>query len=93
MVEIFASEIGQAKEYSTDGLVATEKQRQALMDLLPAVDDTLPARKLKDSFVTSVVPLKTRPEIRERYVSTGGKVRIGRLLEDMDVFAGNVVSN
>lgn len=89
MIEIFATEIGQAKEYSTDGIVATENQRKVLMELLPSSDETLPGRTLKDSFVTAIVPLKSQPAIRERYVSTGGKVRIGRLLEDMDVFAGN----
>lgn len=89
VVEIFAAEIGQASEYTTDGILATEKRRQELMELLPGKDDALPPRRIEDSFVSAIVPLRSNPKIRERYVTSGGQVRIGRLLEDMDVFAGS----
>ncbi|ODN03304.1 Acyl-coenzyme A thioesterase 9, mitochondrial [Orchesella cincta] len=87
ITEIFAADIGQAKEYSAEGLKLTAERREALMKLLPAADEQLPPRTMKDSFVTAIVPLKSQPEIRERYVTADGRVRIGRLLEDMDVFA------
>jgi acyl-coenzyme A thioesterase 9 len=43
---------------------------------------------MKDSFVTAVIPLSRDPVMRERYVTYYGTVRVGRLLEDLDVFAG-----
>jgi len=73
------------------GLEETLRQRSTLMDLLPKSVDELPPRSMGDSFVSAVIPLRSRPEIRERYVTYEGSVRIGRVLEDMDVFAGNLL--
>ncbi len=45
---------------------------------------------MSDSFVSAVIPLKDQSHIRERYVTFDGNVRIGRVLEDMDIFSGMV---
>ena len=58
------------------------------MELLPTDRNELPARRMRDSFVTAVIPLSRNPELRERYVTYYGSVRVGRLLEDLDIFAG-----
>lgn len=88
MVNIFASEIGQAREYTPSGAAETRRERQRLMEYLPQSVDELPARRMADSFVTAVIPLKDQWDIRERYVTLEGNVRIGRVLEDMDIFSG-----
>ncbi|XP_021959695.1 acyl-coenzyme A thioesterase 9, mitochondrial isoform X2 [Folsomia candida] len=87
MVNIFASEIGQAREYTPSGAAETRRERQRLMEYLPQSVDELPARRMADSFVTAVIPLKDQWDIRERYVTLEGNVRIGRVLEDMDIFS------
>jgi acyl-coenzyme A thioesterase 9 len=37
-----------------------------------------------------VLPFSSDPILREQYISPFGHVRLGRLLEDLDAFAGNV---
>ncbi len=54
-------------------------------DLLPLVD-----KHPGDSFMELVLPFSSDPVLREQYISPFGHVRIGRLLEDLDAFAGNV---
>jgi hypothetical protein len=89
VIDEFASDIGQAREYSKHGLAETLLQREKLMMFLPKTVDELPPRRMSDSFVSAIIPLKSRQDIRERYVTFEGNVRIGRVLEDMDVFCGN----
>jgi acyl-coenzyme A thioesterase 9 len=60
------------------------------MEYLPKTVNELPPRKMSDSFVSAVIPLKDQSHIRERYVTFDGNVRIGRVLEDMDIFSGMV---
>jgi acyl-coenzyme A thioesterase 9 len=88
VVNIFANELGHVGEYSPAGVADVLQERKNLMDFLPKSVDELPPRRMKDSFVTAVIPLKDRLDIRERYVTFDGNVRIGRVLEDMDIFSG-----
>ena len=43
---------------------------------------------LQDSWDSAIIPLGSEERLREKYVSFMGGVRMGRLLEDLDVFAG-----
>ena len=43
-----------------------------------------------DSFLSVVLPFSTDKALREEYISPFNHVRIGRLLEDLDAFAGNI---
>ncbi len=69
------------------------EMRQELTKYLPASQDELPARRMQDSFDTAIIPLGTETDtkLRDRYMTHLGGVRIGRLLEDMDVFAVHLV--
>jgi len=42
---------------------------------------------MSDSFDQSYLPLGSDRKLRDRYLTHFGGVRVGRLLEDMDVFA------
>ena len=42
---------------------------------------------LKDSFDSAIIPLASDLSMREKYMTFHKTVRIGRLLEDLDVFA------
>jgi len=86
----FASMVGfNRTAYTPEGSQETLKQRFELMELLPQSVDELPPRQMKDSFVSAVIPLAGDMTLRERYVTYWGGCRIGRLLEDLDIFAGN----
>lgn len=44
----------------------------------------------RDSYVEIVLPFSSDEALRQEYISPFGHVRIGRLLEDLDAFAGNI---
>lgn len=47
-----------------------------------------PNLSLQDSWDAAIIPLGSENRLREKYVTFMGGVRVGRLLEDLDVFAG-----
>lgn len=67
------------------------RQREELMAILPDSQEELPPRRMLDSFDSAVIPLGSDPVLRDRYLNPQGGVRIGRLLEDMDVFSVHLV--
>ena len=54
---------------------------------LPKSQDELEPRKMSDSFDNALIPLSSDEDLRNRYLTSGEWPRMGRLLEDMDVFA------
>ena len=46
---------------------------------------------MSDSFDQALIPLSADPVLRDRYITTLGGVRMGRLLEDMDAFAVHLI--
>ena len=67
------------------------QRRQKLLEYVPSSQDELPPRKMMDSFDSALIPLGSNKKIRDRYSTHLGGVRIGRLLEDMDIFAVHLV--
>lgn len=61
--------------------------REYLLQYEPTADD-LPARSMQDSFTSAIIPLSTDVALQDKYVTILGHVRLGRLMEDMDLFAG-----
>ncbi|XP_060666126.1 acyl-coenzyme A thioesterase 9, mitochondrial isoform X1 [Drosophila nasuta] len=59
--------------------------RSGLLKFQPKRED-LPCRCIKDSFTTAVVPISSLSK-RERYINHLARVRVGRLMEDLDLFA------
>ncbi|KAH8263239.1 hypothetical protein KR044_006436, partial [Drosophila immigrans] len=59
--------------------------RSGLLKFQPKRED-LPIRRLRDSFTTAVVPISMISK-RERYINHLARVRIGSLVEDLDLFA------
>jgi acyl-coenzyme A thioesterase 9 len=68
-----------------------QRQREDLMAILPESQESLPPRRMLDSHDSAIIPLGSDPLLRDRYLTPEGGVRIGRLLEDMDVFAVHLV--
>ncbi|XP_032595440.1 acyl-coenzyme A thioesterase 9, mitochondrial isoform X2 [Drosophila grimshawi] len=67
------------------GYHSIPKCRASLLKYQPEQND-LPKRSLMDSFTTAVLPLTLIP-VQESYVNHLGQVRMGRLMEDLDLFA------
>ncbi len=67
------------------------RQREKLLSMVPTSQEELPHRRMRDSFDQALIPLGTDKKLRERYLTHFGSVRIGRLLEDMDIFAVHLV--
>lgn len=62
--------------------------RSHLSTYLPKSQDELPKRKMQDSFLIGFIPLSKDTDLQDKYITFLGHVRVGRLLEDMDIFAG-----
>lgn len=65
-------------------------RRDHLNKYLPKTQEELPPRAMMDSFLAAIIPLSTDVNLQDRYITFLGHVRIGRLLEDMDMFAGKL---
>ncbi|KAK9887400.1 hypothetical protein WA026_022336 [Henosepilachna vigintioctopunctata] len=71
------------------GYTTVPNDRSHLLKYVPNIKD-LPPRNIKDSFLEGIIPLSKDEDLRDKYVTFMGHVRIGRLLEDMDKFAVHV---
>merc|ERR1719300_1707115 len=65
--------------------------REELLKILPKCQDELPPRRMLDSYDSAIIPIASDPSLRDHYITYDGGVRIGRLLEDMDIFAVHLV--
>lgn len=65
------------------------KCRSGLLKYQPKRED-LPSRSMKDSFTTAILPISSVSK-REHYVNHMGQVRVGSLMEELDMFAGKII--
>lgn len=70
------------------GYKPIQPSRAHLLQYLPASQEELPPRSMQDSFMAALIPLSTDTDLQDKYITFLGHVRVGRLLEDMDIFAG-----
>lgn len=61
--------------------------RAHLVQYLPKSQNDLPSRSMRDSYLVALIPLSTNTRLQDKYTTFLGSVRVGRLLEDMDIFA------
>lgn len=57
------------------------QSREYLLQYEPKSITDLPARSMQESFTSALIPLSTEPNIRDKYVTFLGSVRLGRLME------------
>ncbi|KAK7074699.1 Acyl-coenzyme A thioesterase 9, mitochondrial [Halocaridina rubra] len=81
VIQSLTDKVGAAKSFSQT------VDRTALLELLPTSQKELPSRSMKDSWDSAIIPLGSEIRLREKYMTFLGGVRVGRLLEDLDVFA------
>ncbi|KMY88570.1 uncharacterized protein LOC6731246 isoform X3 [Drosophila simulans] len=65
------------------------KSRDGLLKFQPKQDE-LPNRSMLDSQTTAQVLLETDALLRQRFVYGRGLLRMGRIIEELDLLAGNV---
>ncbi|XP_064212901.1 acyl-coenzyme A thioesterase 10, mitochondrial isoform X2 [Tribolium castaneum] len=77
-----------AKAMGVDsGFSPIRADRSHLSEYLPTSQSELPPRAMRDSYLVAMIPLSTSTRLQDRYTTFLGYVRVGRLLEDMDIFA------
>lgn len=69
------------------GYYTIPKSREGLLKYHPKPEE-LPERSMKDSFTSATLLLGSDPLVRERFLQVTGYVRIGRIVEELDIFAG-----
>ncbi|KAH8306373.1 hypothetical protein KR018_009320, partial [Drosophila ironensis] len=75
------------KESGADvGYHTIPKPRDHLLQYQPKREDLEP-RTMRDSHTRAILPLGSSEVIRERYINHLGRVRLGRLMEELDMFA------
>ncbi|KAH8393768.1 hypothetical protein KR200_011312, partial [Drosophila serrata] len=62
------------------------KSREGLLKYQPKQED-LPERSIKDSHTTAFVDLKSDPLMRQLFVKETSQVRVGRIMEQLDLIA------
>lgn len=71
------------------GYHVVPKSREHLLEHTPKPDQ-LPERSMQDSYTSALLPLENDEMSRERYTNHIGAVRMGRLMEELDMFAGTI---
>ncbi|KNE61261.1 hypothetical protein AMAG_07004 [Allomyces macrogynus ATCC 38327] len=47
-------------------------------------------KRMKDSYISEVLPFRSNPHVKEEYCNYWGGLRIAKLLEDLDALAGSI---
>ncbi|XP_070070002.1 uncharacterized protein [Drosophila takahashii] len=71
------------------GYHAIPKSREGLLKFQPKLSD-LPNRSMTDSQTSANVLLESDALLRQRFAYAGGLLRMGRMMEELDLLAGNV---
>ncbi|XP_070853034.1 uncharacterized protein [Drosophila suzukii] len=71
------------------GYHAIPKSREGLLKFQPDPSD-LPERSMIDSQTTASILMESDALMRERFVYGGGLLRMGRMMEELDLLAGNL---
>ncbi|RKO96231.1 Thioesterase/thiol ester dehydrase-isomerase, partial [Caulochytrium protostelioides] len=47
-------------------------------------------KRMRDSYVEEIIPFRSEPVIKEDYVNVFGRIRMGKILEDLDALSGSI---
>lgn len=68
-----------------------EKENKRPLDIPTTQYQQASVKKtMADSYMEEYLPFKSTPALLDEYITTGGKVRIGKILEDLDALAGAI---
>jgi acyl-coenzyme A thioesterase 9 len=68
-----------------------EKENKRPLDIPSTEYQHVSVKKImSDSYMEEYLPFKSSPTLLDEYITTGGKIRIGKILEDLDALAGAI---
>ncbi|KAI8646382.1 HotDog domain-containing protein [Parasitella parasitica] len=68
-----------------------EKESKKPLDLQTSQHEHVTVSKtMSDSYMEEYLPFKSSPALLDEYITTGGKIRIGKILEDLDALAAAI---
>ncbi|CAO3685941.1 unnamed protein product [Umbelopsis vinacea] len=74
-----------------DKLLEPEKSKRVSESAgMPPAAHTIVEKTMADSYIEEYLPLKSSPEMLDEYIFFDGRVRIGKILEDLDALAGAI---
>ncbi|GAB5592251.1 hypothetical protein Unana1_07151 [Umbelopsis nana] len=74
-----------------DKLLEVEKSKRVSESSTPLpAEHTLVEKTMADSYMEEYLPLKSSPELLDEYIFFDGRVRLGKILEDLDALAGAI---
>ncbi|KAH8550571.1 acyl-CoA thioester hydrolase [Umbelopsis sp. PMI_123] len=73
-----------------DKLLEPENSKQVTESTVPTGEHTVVEKTMADSYMEEYLPLKSSPELLEEYIFFDGRVRLGKILEDLDALAGAI---
>lgn len=86
--ESLAHIVGAQKLFGVhDPMGPGQNQRASLLSILPTEQDKMPVRSLTDSYDEVTIPIGSDVLLRELYLNSAKHIRLGKILEDLDIFA------
>ncbi|KAM3586127.1 hypothetical protein VKS41_002656 [Umbelopsis sp. WA50703] len=73
-----------------DKLLEPEKSKPVVESKTPPKERTLVEKTMADSYMEEYLPLKSSPNLLEEYIFFDGRIRLGKILEDLDALAGAI---
>lgn len=74
------------------GYKPVRSSREYLSEYIPKKQEDVPKRTMRESYISAIIPLSTSVDLQDKYISFMGNVRLGRLLEDLDIFSGGIIN-
>ncbi|CAO3662854.1 unnamed protein product [Umbelopsis ramanniana] len=73
-----------------DKLLETERSKQVTESHSPKVERQVVEKTMADSYMEQYLPLKSSPQLLDEYIFFDGRIRLGKILEDLDALAGAI---
>lgn len=73
-----------------DKLLELEKNKPVVESKSPQMERATVEKTMADSYMEEYLPLKSSPELLDEYVFFDGRIRLGKILEDLDALAGAI---
>ena len=83
-------ELGSQSSASDSLAVPHSLLPSASFSLFHLFSNIFPSETMHDSYMVTMLPFREDESLRDDYVNVSGNLRVGKLLEDLDAFAGSV---
>lgn len=68
------------------------RMRKGLLKFLPKTQDELPARRMRDSLLHCIIPIKTDPAAKTKYMNVFNTIRVGRILQGIVINCQSIIT-